>query len=571
MIVLNQFTIVPKVDETQEFIEIANDFSNPLDLVREAISNSFDANASKIWLSFNVIQEYGESILEITIKDDGKGMDENGLQSFFDLGNSLRRGSTEAIGEKGHGTKVYFNSRRIEVITQQRNIKFTATLNEPYRQLHNRIVPKIQVTKENLDFSNYGTEIIIRGYNNNRRDMFTHEILKDYINWFTKFGSIELNFEKENLKNTKLYLKGLNNGDYEEINFGHVFPEENNNVTKLFDQYLVKAPEYYCKKIVKSGQLRNFPEIKYEAVFYIEGNKVKQSYNDMLRRQGYQAPKGAYTVQERYGIWLCKDYIPIQRKNGWITSKGSEYTKFHAFVNCQYLRLTANRGSVDNTPSEILEDIKEVVKDIFNTIRESDDWTQLEWLEDEAIAYRTTEKEKKEFDWRLNKINKSNIATYKEQTLVQPERESGVFALTLQLLTVNPTLFPFQILDYDTVSGIDVIVKGDHTTPIHQSKLFYVEFKNFLTDNFNHSFVNLHSIICWDTDIKHGEIIEDINKEKRKMIIVGPSSDNDYTRYFLDQPTSPHKIEVFVLKDFLKEKLSIEFRPRISTEVHLRY
>ncbi|MDO9101307.1 MAG: hypothetical protein Q8K74_08240 [Candidatus Nitrotoga sp.] len=31
------FVITPKVDETQEFIEIANDFSNPLDLVREVI------------------------------------------------------------------------------------------------------------------------------------------------------------------------------------------------------------------------------------------------------------------------------------------------------------------------------------------------------------------------------------------------------------------------------------------------------------------------------------------------------------------------------------------------------
>ncbi|SFD95042.1 hypothetical protein SAMN05428981_102467 [Bacillus sp. OV194] len=54
----NEFTIRPKVDETQEFIEIANDFSNPLELVREAISNSFDAKANKIWISFEVIREF---------------------------------------------------------------------------------------------------------------------------------------------------------------------------------------------------------------------------------------------------------------------------------------------------------------------------------------------------------------------------------------------------------------------------------------------------------------------------------------------------------------------------------
>ncbi|QFY73644.1 hypothetical protein CEQ83_14305 [Priestia megaterium] len=565
----NEFTIRPKVDETQEFIEIANDFSNPLELVREAISNSFDAKSNKIWISFQVIREYGESILEIKIKDNGKGMDKEGLHSFFDLGNSLRRGDSTTIGEKGHGTKVYLNSRSIEVITKRGKEKHTAKVIEPYRTLYDRKIPIIHVIKETLDVSDYGTEIIIKGYNNNRRDKFTHEILKDYINWFTKFGSVELHFDQDELKNSKLYLKGLNVTEYEEVSFGHVFPIENYDVSKLFDEYMVKAPDYYCKKIIKVGQLKNFPEIKYEAVFYIEGNKVKQSYNNMLRRKGYSAPTGAYTVQERYGIWLCKDYIPIQKKNEWVTYKGSEYTKFHAFFNCQDLRLTANRGSVDNTPQEILDDIRQVVyEEIYSKIIEGDDWRQLEWLEEEANGYRTTEKENKDFEWRKTRINKSNIAIYEGLTLVQPQRESGVFALAIQLTTVKPSIFPFQILDYDTHAGIDVIVKGDHTTPIYHSKLYYVEFKQYLQNSFNHSFVNLHSIICWDTDIKHGDIIEDINKEKRKMIISPPTQRGEHTKYFLDEPRNPHKIEVFVLKHYLKEKLNIEFRPRTSTEVH---
>ena len=35
------YTLKPTVDPAQEFIEIAYDFSNPLDLVREGISNGF--------------------------------------------------------------------------------------------------------------------------------------------------------------------------------------------------------------------------------------------------------------------------------------------------------------------------------------------------------------------------------------------------------------------------------------------------------------------------------------------------------------------------------------------------
>lgn len=120
-----KIVLEPKVDSAQEFIEIAFDFSNPLDLVREGISNAFDAKAKNIILDFGVIQEYGEKILKIEIADDGTGMDEDGLQSFFDLGNSLHRNDKTTIGEKGHGTKVYFNSRKIEVVTVKNGKKIS--------------------------------------------------------------------------------------------------------------------------------------------------------------------------------------------------------------------------------------------------------------------------------------------------------------------------------------------------------------------------------------------------------------------------------------------------------------
>jgi hypothetical protein len=74
-------------------------------------------------------------------------------------------------------------------------------------------------------------------------------------------------------------------------------------------------------------------------------------------------------------------------------------------------------------------------------------------------------------------------------------------------------LFPFFIIDYDTHDGIDVIAKGDKHTPIASTKLFYVEFKRTLSKGFNHSFENLHSFVCWDTEIKDDDILKDINSE----------------------------------------------------------
>lgn len=560
---MSQFEIKPVVDATQEFIEIANDFSNPLDLVREAISNSYDACATEIEIAFDVIKQYGESILRITVSDNGTGMTATQLQNFFDLGNSTRRGDSDAIGEKGHGTKVYFNSTKIEVETSTGEQGLHAVMEYPFRKLHDRQIPiAIVNTKDGVS---KGTRITILGYNNNRRDKFTHPILRDYISWFTKHGAIETQFA-EPKTSVNLRLRGLGQVGFETLPQGHFFPSDSQNINKLFEQHLVRAPDHYAKKITRTGTLRNRPEIKFHAVFCIEGKHAKYSYNEMLRRPGYQAPEGAYTIQERYGLWICKDFIPIQRKNEWITFKGSEYTKFHAFINCQDLRLTANRGSIDNTPSEILQDLQLEVRRIYEEIIKGDEWTSMEWLEDEAQAYQTTEKEKESFEWRVKKVNRSNICVFEGLALVEPERESGVFSIFLLLSTKYPDLFPFQIVDYDTHEGIDVIAKGDKSVPITSARLFYVEFKRTLTGNFNHSFENLHSVVCWETDIKHDDYVKDVNSEERKMQINAPDG-GEYTRYFLDNPKKAHKIEVFCLKKYLKEKLGIEFSPRAANSV----
>lgn len=560
-----EITIEPKVDSAQEFIEIALDFSNPLDLVREAISNAFDAEADNIVLEFSVIQEYGEKVLKIEIEDNGTGMDEKGLASFFDLGNSLRRGDENSIGEKGHGTKVFFNSRKIEVITVKDEKKYHAVMNEPSRELFERRIPKVKVTIDDDETVPSGTSICIWGYNNNRRYKFTHDQLKDYILWFTKFGSIEREFGIEKNSNVKLKFKGIDRRDFEELEYGHVFPKESKKVSDLFDKYIVEAPKWYCKKFIKTGSLKNMPEIEYHAIFVIEGTKVKYGYNPMIRRSGYNAPAGAYTIQERYGLWLCKDFMPIQRKNEWITTKGSEYTKFHAFINCQDLRLTANRGSIENTPSEVLQDLMDVVKEMYINITQSADWMDIEWLESEVTAYNTAEKERKDFEWRIDKVNRAKVADFNGIHLIEPQRESGVFTIFMQLSSYDSGLFPFTIIDYDTHSGIDVIVKAKDDIPIKSSKLYYVEFKNYLTKDFNHSFENLHSIICWDInlkDLKNNDEVIDIANQRRTLKIIQPEHEGDYTRYYLDSMRSGRKIEVFVLKYYLKEKLGIEFVPR---------
>ena len=129
--VSTSFTITPTVNQAKEFMEIASDFGQPLELLREAISNAFDAKATRIRLLFSTELVKGIHVLKIVIENNGTGMDRDNLQAFFDLGNSPRHkektsgsagnAATFPIGEKGHGTKVYFDSSRITVFTHHGN------------------------------------------------------------------------------------------------------------------------------------------------------------------------------------------------------------------------------------------------------------------------------------------------------------------------------------------------------------------------------------------------------------------------------------------------------------------
>ena len=555
--------LTPSVDQSREFLEIANDFANPLDLVREAISNAYDAKAKEINIRFNVMQKYGEYVLRITLEDDGDGMNLAGLQAFFDLGNSTRRNQRTndltLIGEKGHGTKIYFNSEQLDVITTDGPSVFHATMEKPFADLHEGKMPVVKVqTRPNTEAMR-GTRIEILGYNRSRRDMFTHAQLRDHILWFTKHGSIERQFDASLEDYPVLRLSGVDRDDDEVIQFGHLFPPESSPVKKLFDQHLVDAPDYFVKRWIRKGSLADYPDIKYEMVFGVEGDRAKRQSNPMLRRRGLTPGPGSYQVQERYGLWLTKDYIPIQRKNEWVTSRGSEFTKFHAFLNCQALRLTANRGSIENTPTEIISALEKTARSLYNEIIETDEWSDMEYLENQASAYNTEEKERRDYERRVKSAKEQKNVTYKGTQLVEPRYENGVYSLFVVVQTLQPDLFPFEIIDYDTHSGIDVIAKTRDSVDVSQSMLRYVEFKHTLSSTFNHSFKYLHSIVCWKTKIKHEEEIEDVAGSKRKMVIAPPTIPGQCTRYMLDDPQQPHKIEVFVLETYLKEKLGIAF------------
>ena len=68
--------IRPRVNEAREFLEIAKDFKDPKEIIREALSNSWDAGAKKVTLKFELLRIDGtrRKKIMVDITDDGEGM-----------------------------------------------------------------------------------------------------------------------------------------------------------------------------------------------------------------------------------------------------------------------------------------------------------------------------------------------------------------------------------------------------------------------------------------------------------------------------------------------------------------
>jgi len=565
--------LIPEVSPADEFLEISNDFTDPTEIVREAISNAFDAGSNIIKISAHIDRTSGKDELVITIEDDGEGMGAEQMKGFFGLGFSNRRIKDEfgnkasgAIGEKGHGTKIFFNSHRIELETVRDGELIRAKMDTPLQILRTGKLPKAIYSITKTDRAD-GTKIIVVGYNDNNPSGFGHNALKDYILWFTKFGSFENELSIKKNKNMVLHLSGLGHdqNNPERITFGHIFPPENTNITTLKKSDKIAPLDFYVAKWnAVNIPVTGMPDSTIDIVFFIEGDKIKRQYNKMIHEKYVSWQDGEYNVEQRYGLWVAKDYIPISRHNEWVATR-SEWTKYHAFVNCQEFCLTANRASVDNTPPEILEAIENTVKNFFDTKIKPDPKFQkyLQELEKEQ-QYRDARAEEKDFDRRKKAALKQKVCEYQDILFIEPRQEGGVFSMVMQLLAVNADLFGFQVVDYDTRYGYDLLVTKDTALDLNRAALRFVEMKHILHRDFSHSFGKLASVICWDTKLSNEDHVTDLKGEQRTLRITAPGCEdaNGYTKFMLITDTEEHNIEVFVLKEYLKEKLGMDFKSR---------
>ena len=498
---------MPLVKDISLYKEIAKNLVNLLEVPREAISNSIDAEAKNINIE---LYRNNKGVFCIRFEDDGCGMDKDNIDSFFNLGDS--RKDVRNIGEKGLGTKIFFKSRGIRVETQNGNSRLVAEMDEPWEKLKNNDVPTYTVRNIDVQGGRTGTIVTIEGYViDNPEKCFNFETLKDYILWFTAGGSFktifatftELNNYVKNMQVApRIFINDKINGIKEEIAGTHQFYPPQENPIEDKEEKIYKRSVNYCRHF---GPYHRSTNINGEYVSFQMYGTIS-GYNC---RRNICKLRPCERLKGRFGVYLAKDFIPFSKKSSLITDPN--YHHFHILVNSQNFDLTADRNNISNEDDAKIKWIFNNVKKIINEdimpisergyfkIRREEE--SLNFIKDKNLLLNNRLK----YFLELKDLNIDGISLRKI-----PDNESQVALLLTSILSNNDYKQEIKhivsIAHYSHQSTTDLICLNNKG----EAKLVEIEYLLSSLFKHDHPYNTFDCIVCWKIDME-------IN-ERRKLV-----------------------------------------------------
>ena len=409
-------TITPHVNSDREYWGAVDDFSDRREIIREAISNSVDANSKNIEIDIKIMEE--EKLMTIKIKDNGDGMPPSKLENnFFSLGESSKL--DEIYWQKGHGTKTYICGERLVVNTTNENINTVAYMNEPlsYRPK----IPKIEIEEPVTNDGSNGTEVLIENINIDSRDIdkFRFGSLKAYIKWNTAGGRTTHIWDKEHeevqitlsvsgYKDSMITVRGnkkVKNNGKETFNNLFEWRGTSNTEGDAKGMFMYYPPESLP-----------IPNSEHELRLAIAnlGNTEKERL----------LSGAAFTVDERMGAYLSKDGINIEHHGaGWLT-KSQDWSEWIVLADTNGWALTQNRGSIrkDSFYDEVVKIIKKQFRLKLNPPSESKNTLN----DSQTSLFGNSDKNKNKS--KSKKIDFGNLPISGKQKSDKVGEQSGKFA-----------------------------------------------------------------------------------------------------------------------------------------------
>lgn len=490
-----------KVNQVSLYREIAKNLVNPLEVIREAISNSHDASSKEIMISIDRESQNNKIVIEIS--DDGNGMDEQGFERFFNLGDSQKL--QNLIGQKGLGTKTYFRSARISVESQTNSKRFKAILDKPWDTLNENKLPEYDLDEIDYISGKLGTIVKIEDYKiDNPERYYNFETLKDYILWFTAAGSFKTKFAEyiqihkyvQNMHIApKIFLIDKLNNREEEIASGHKFSAPNENPQINQNEERNPRSNDYCRHFGPFHRETTINEnyVSFQLYGTISGINCRKNVSKL---------KWGETLKSRFGLYLCKDFIPIV--NRYDLLKEDNYHHYHLLLNSQNFELTADRNNLsnDNSPEIkwifdefdkiVLEQIKPIAEQTYFKIRKEE---EISFAQKEKVAELEKRKEKYQ---QLPELLNCDIPIIKK-----PNNEAQLALLFSGLLAkYGDGLFDgLRIGHYSEKSTTDLIC----IDKFENSVLVELEYKVSNLFKHGHPFDTFDYVICWEVDLEINE------------------------------------------------------------------
>ncbi len=374
--------------------EITENFGDPLEIVRELLSNASDAEAKMFTITLSTLPS-GKT--QMKFKDTGKGMgiyhgrlcgedchrtheheiEIDKLKFFFKLAKSDKKDRT-TIGFKGFGSKISFVSDRIEIKSIYEKEDGTlhgrkAVLERPW----NKIERSENLVIEIEDLEDPGdktfTEIIVDNFNLGQLGRFNNIYhLKEYILWFTAGGSVKpyFNDEFDPIK-IKIIDKRLGSELSVEFDGKHNPPLDcdptillptafsDKQTDTIGDETILYKSRLFSKRVEFDNPTDEWTastgeRLKIEVCAWILGKSQKDTFADSI----------FIPDRDRFGLWIAQNGLLVQRKYEWIATSPMA-TNYHVIVNCDQLELNADRTQIKGKKEKILSEIESRFKNKF--------------------------------------------------------------------------------------------------------------------------------------------------------------------------------------------------------------
>jgi hypothetical protein len=482
-----------KINTAHILRQIINERDNPLSIFREAISNSKDAEATRMKIS---VDREKNGVINVSFFDNGTGMTFQQLNDFFNIGYSKKH--TNQIGEKGLGTKLFFNCDKVLVDTKSKTDgAYQGLLKSPIASLNKGIVPafKIKPLSDNF-FDGFHTKIFL--YNlkiNDARPIFWGNTLENYILWNTAAGSMDSFFKRKNSFQITINMK--NNGKSKSsIISGHLFPQTNRcdnpeNFAYQFDPF-----EFNVKNGKTTSKVQVVGAIVGANAHIIKDKRIKKQFK---------------------GFFLCKDYFIIRDINKDIFGGGTgEWQNMHILVNCQDINLSMGReGFIDKGEGTIFYAVIDGIKSFKNSIIKGvrfeyngqivektknfagRGYTQLRGLKEN----HNVKEMKCMRSLRLMQIqdNKKILDKFNTSMIYEPTNKISTFTLFLELLSKEYVNDSFTIYDVNVEDKNISLLMGKNNGKTVEIPRFYT-IEHIVDEKLlGKLYEKYEGIICWNT------------------------------------------------------------------------